>query len=65
MFELIKREYVVFILTVFFYLLFGCPTANFEPFSRGQPHKTNVNHCVFFNYFDARVTGSLVTKLVP
>ena len=29
----------------FFYLLFGCPTANFGPLSRGQPHSPNVNHC--------------------
>ena len=30
---------------VFFYLLFGFPTANFGPLSRGQPHSSNVNHC--------------------
>ena len=29
---------------VFFYLLFGSPTANFEPLSRRQPHSPNVNH---------------------
>ena len=27
-------------------LLFGCPTANFRPLSRGQPHSPDVNHCV-------------------
>ena len=30
----------------FFKLLFGCPTANFGPLSRGQPHSPDVNHCV-------------------
>ena len=25
---------------------FGCPMANFSPFSRGQPHQLNANHCV-------------------
>ena len=30
----------------FFQLLFGCPTANFGPLSRGQPHSPDVNHCV-------------------
>ena len=29
-----------------FQLLFGCPTTNFGPLSRGQPHHPNVNHCV-------------------
>ena len=28
----------------FFFLLFGSPTANFEPLSRRQPHSPNVNH---------------------
>ena len=23
-----------------------CPTANFGPLSRGQPHSPNVNHCL-------------------
>ena len=32
---------------VFFQLLFGCPTANFGPFSRGQPHSPDVYHSVF------------------
>ena len=31
----------------FFKLLLGCPTANFGPLSRGQPHSPDVNHCVF------------------
>ena len=31
---------------IFSYLLFGCPTANFEPLSRGQPHSRYVSHCV-------------------
>ena len=32
--------------TFFFQRLFGCPTANFGPLSRGQPHSPNLNHCV-------------------
>ena len=32
---------------VFFKLLFACPTANFRPLSRRQPHSLNVNYCVF------------------
>ena len=31
---------------IFFQLLLGCPTANFGPLSKGQPHSFNVNHCV-------------------
>ena len=31
----------------FLKLLFGCPTANFGPLSRGQPQSPYVNHCVF------------------
>ena len=31
---------------VFFYLPFGCPTANFGPLSRKQPHLLDVNHCI-------------------
>ena len=30
----------------FFYLLFGCPTANFGLLSREQSLLPNVNHCV-------------------
>ena len=25
-------------------LLFGCPTANFEPLPKGQPHYLDINH---------------------
>ena len=28
----------------YFYLLIGCLMANFVPFSKKQPHPTNVNH---------------------
>ena len=28
-------------------LLFGCPTANFGPFSRVQHQYPDVNHCIF------------------
>ena len=41
-------------------LLFGCPTANFEPLPKGQPHYLDVNHCAFYN-FDPKVTRRLVT----
>ena len=27
-------------------MLFGCPTANFGPMSRGQPHSHHVNYCI-------------------
>ena len=46
-----------------FYLICGCPTANFVLLLRGQPH------CVliidFFSSFDLKVTGNLVTRFVP
>ena len=39
---------IIFRFKVFFFkLLLGCPTANFGPLSRGQPHSSDVNHCVF------------------
>ena len=47
-------------LTQFFYLLFGCCTANFGPQLRGEPHLPNVNHSI--TYFDLIVTRSLVTR---
>ena len=31
----------------FFWLLFGSPTANFEPLSRRKSHSPDVNHCAF------------------
>ena len=30
----------------FLKLLFDCPMDNFGPWSRGQPHSPDVNHCV-------------------
>ena len=30
-----------------FYQLFGCPTTNFGPLLREQPHSPNGNHYVF------------------
>ena len=48
-----------------FYMLFGCPTANFGSLPRGQPHELDVNHCVSDNSFDPRVTGRLVTRFGP
>ena len=48
----------------FFQLLFGCPTANFGPLSRGQPHQPDVNHCILF-LFDPKVSGTLVARLSP
>ena len=29
-----------------FYLLLGCPKANFGPLPRGQPQSPNVTHCI-------------------
>ena len=40
-------------------LLFDSSTANFEPFSKGQAHYLDVNHCPFYN-FDTKVTMRLV-----
>ena len=31
---------------LFFQLVFGCPTANFGPLPRGQPHSPDLNHCI-------------------
>ena len=45
----------------FFYLLFGCPTANFGALLRGQLYALNFNHCILSN-FDRKVTMSLVTR---
>ena len=33
-----------------FWLLFGCPMANYKPLLRVQPHSPDVNHCAF-TYF--------------
>ena len=46
----------------YFYLLIGCLMANFVPFSKKQPHPTNVNHRVL-PIFDPRVSGSLIKRL--
>ena len=43
---------------VLFYLLFGCPTANWRSLLMGQPCSSNINHCVL-PIFDQKVTGSL------
>ena len=43
------------------YLFLICYLANFEPFSRGQPFSTNINHQVF----RSKVTRNLVTRLDP
>ena len=31
---------------LFFFLLFGCLKANFQPLSRRHPHSPNVNNCI-------------------
>lgn len=31
----------------FFYLLSGCPMANFGTLSRGKPYSINVSHCIY------------------
>ena len=38
--------YLLYIFNMFFYLIFGYPTANFVPLSRGHPHSPDVNHGV-------------------
>ena len=45
-----------------FFMLFGCPTANFGPFLRILLETPYVNHCAF-TIFDLKVTGSLVMRL--
>ena len=51
----------------FFYLLFGCPTANFGLLSRGQDHSPNVNYCVLstFNMKAIRNHENEVGSLSP
>ena len=51
--------YWYLVITVFFFLLFGCPTANFGPLSRWRPHLSDVNHCVLSGVY-AKVTGNVV-----
>ena len=41
-----------------FYLLFGCPTANFGLLPGGQPLLPNVNHCVLA-FLTRRSPGAL------
>ena len=42
---------------VFFLCIFGCPTANFGPLSRKQPHSPDVNH-LHFTYSTWRLPGA-------
>ena len=42
-------------------LLFGCPTANFGPFSRVQHQYPDVNHCIFY-HLNWKVSGRLVKQ---
>ena len=47
-------------------MLFGCPTINFGPLLRGQPHSSNVNHCVLhFQPEGHREPGNMVGSLIP
>ena len=61
----------LWVLDIPFQLLpFGCPKANYGPFSRGQPHWANVNHCLFLikkNNFMAPFYGwgSTASRLQP
>ena len=48
----------------FFYLVFGCPTANFGSLSRGKPISSNVDHNVV-SVFDRRVTSNRAARLGP
>ena len=52
-----RQEYV------FFYLLFGCPSANFGTLWRGGAHSFDVNHCVVFSY--SKFTSILVMRFIP
>ena len=36
-----------FFVTVIFYLLFDCCTANFGPLLKGKPHKADVNYMIY------------------
>ena len=47
-----------------FFMLFGCPTTNPGPLSRGQAHSPDVNYCVIPS-FDPKATRNLVTRLCP
>ena len=44
-------------------LLFGCPTANFEPLPKGQPLYLDVNQCAFYN-FNPKVTIDLAMRFL-
>ena len=62
------RAYVFFLLfghlkRIAFYLLFGCPTANFGLLSRGKPLLLNVNHCVL-TFLNCRSPGALLRSWV-
>ena len=50
--------------TYFSYLLHDYPTASFGPLSRGQPHQSDVYHCMIL-CFDPEVKGSVVTRVGP
>ena len=48
----------------FFYLLLGCPTANFETLWRGQPYSFDANYYILHHsVFYSKNTRNLVTKL--
>ena len=53
----------------FYYLLFGCPTANFWLLSSKQSHSPNVNHCIWAISFWSRAemegVGSLHLSECP
>ena len=42
----------------------AAPMANFRPLLRGQCHSPNDNHTVYSS-FNPKVTGDLITTLVP
>ena len=47
--------YLLFIPAIF-YLLFGCPMANFSLLLRKQYHSPDVNHCICVSIFGPKVT---------
>ena len=61
--------YLLFVLAIFLYLLFGCPMANFWLLSSKQYHFPNVNHCIwaisFWPRAGMRGVGSLYLTECP
>ena len=61
---ILKISITVFFYFIFLSLLFGCPTANFEPLSRRQSHSPDVTH-LRFTYSTQRSPGTSYWGWVP